>query len=292
MTKVAQAEARRRDTRGHVCSARCTPSASGTRSRSRSRTRSNTGGELLAGGKRPEGDELRTTAGSTNRRSSSSPRTTPRVATEEVFGPALPIWRVNDLDEAIELAERLAVRARLLDLDARPWRSPRGRPSGIEAGYTWVNSPPDRLRRAAVRRLSRRAASARSTASRRSTTTWSPSPWSCGATRRHDRGALQLRDAGRPPARGRVAATRSRSAAPARSSPTPSCTTGSAARATCCASSGVGREDRVLMILDDTPTFPALFLGAMRIGRRSRAGLLPGHDRELRPLRARHLRAS
>ena len=29
---------------------------------------------------------------------------------------------------------------------------------------------------------------------------------------------------------------------------------------------GVGREDRVLLILDDTPTFPALFLGAMRSG--------------------------
>src|SRR3954447_5207014 len=29
---------------------------------------------------------------------------------------------------------------------------------------------------------------------------------------------------------------------------------------------GIGREDRELMVLDDTPTFPALFLGAMRIG--------------------------
>src|SRR3954449_7996101 len=29
---------------------------------------------------------------------------------------------------------------------------------------------------------------------------------------------------------------------------------------------GIGREDRVLMVLDDTPTFPALFLGAMRQG--------------------------
>src|SRR3954471_17018695 len=29
---------------------------------------------------------------------------------------------------------------------------------------------------------------------------------------------------------------------------------------------GIGREDRVLMVLDDTPTFPALFLGAMRAG--------------------------
>jgi benzoate-CoA ligase family protein len=29
---------------------------------------------------------------------------------------------------------------------------------------------------------------------------------------------------------------------------------------------GIGREDRVLMVLDDTPTFPTLFLGAMRQG--------------------------
>src|SRR4051795_12498500 len=29
---------------------------------------------------------------------------------------------------------------------------------------------------------------------------------------------------------------------------------------------GIGREDRVLMVLDDTPTFPTLFLGAMRMG--------------------------
>src|ERR1700754_2015836 len=32
------------------------------------------------------------------------------------------------------------------------------------------------------------------------------------------------------------------------------------------AARGIGREDRVLMILDDTPTFPTLFLGAMRQG--------------------------
>jgi benzoate-CoA ligase len=29
---------------------------------------------------------------------------------------------------------------------------------------------------------------------------------------------------------------------------------------------GVGREDRILVVLDDTPVFPAVFLGAMRIG--------------------------
>ena len=30
--------------------------------------------------------------------------------------------------------------------------------------------------------------------------------------------------------------------------------------------SGIGKQDRVLLILDDTPAFPAVFLGAMRIG--------------------------
>ncbi len=49
---------------------------------------------------------------------------------------------------------------------------------------------------------------------------------------------------------------------------------------------GVGREDRVLMVLDDSPTFAALFLGAMRAGRGARAGVVPGHHRELRSLRA------
>ncbi len=29
---------------------------------------------------------------------------------------------------------------------------------------------------------------------------------------------------------------------------------------------GMGREDRILMVIDDTPVFPAVFLGAMRIG--------------------------
>ena len=29
---------------------------------------------------------------------------------------------------------------------------------------------------------------------------------------------------------------------------------------------GVEREQRILMILDDSPAFPAVFLGAMRIG--------------------------
>ena len=45
-----------------------------------------------------------TAAGSTSRPSSLEPGRDSPMAREEVFGPALPIWRVKDLDEAIELA--------------------------------------------------------------------------------------------------------------------------------------------------------------------------------------------
>ena len=52
------------------------------------------GGEVVAGGGRPD-DPRSPTAGSTSRPSSSTRRTTRRWRTEEVFGPALPIWRVR-----------------------------------------------------------------------------------------------------------------------------------------------------------------------------------------------------
>ena len=59
------------------------------------------GGEILAGGGRPEGldggwfHEPTVVL---------EPGRDSPMAREEVFGPALPIWRVKDLDEAIELA--------------------------------------------------------------------------------------------------------------------------------------------------------------------------------------------
>jgi succinate-semialdehyde dehydrogenase/glutarate-semialdehyde dehydrogenase len=63
-----------------------------------------------------------------------------RVATEEVFGPVLPIWKVSGLDEAIERANDspfgLGSSIWTHDLDAASWAAER-----IEAGYTWVNSP-------------------------------------------------------------------------------------------------------------------------------------------------------
>jgi acyl-CoA reductase-like NAD-dependent aldehyde dehydrogenase len=61
------------------------------------------------------------------------------MATEEVFGPALPIWRVSDLDEAIRRAN-----ASQFGLGSSVWtrdlRRARRAAERIEAGYTWINS--------------------------------------------------------------------------------------------------------------------------------------------------------
>ncbi|MGQ0548447.1 MAG: aldehyde dehydrogenase family protein, partial [Armatimonadota bacterium] len=63
-----------------------------------------------------------------------------RVATEEVFGPVLPIWRVGDLEEAISRANGsifgLGSSIWTRDLDRASFAAER-----LEAGYTWINSP-------------------------------------------------------------------------------------------------------------------------------------------------------
>jgi acyl-CoA reductase-like NAD-dependent aldehyde dehydrogenase len=62
------------------------------------------------------------------------------MATEEVFGPALPIWRVKDFGEAIERAN-----ASQFGLGSSVWTRDLARAreaaERIEAGYTWINSP-------------------------------------------------------------------------------------------------------------------------------------------------------
>jgi succinate-semialdehyde dehydrogenase/glutarate-semialdehyde dehydrogenase len=96
------------------------------------------GGELLAGGRRPDGEEL-ANGWFYEPTLILEPPHDSKVAVEEVFGPALPIWRVRGLDEAIERANAsqfgLGSSIWTRDLTAATIAAER-----LEAGYTWINS--------------------------------------------------------------------------------------------------------------------------------------------------------
>jgi succinate-semialdehyde dehydrogenase/glutarate-semialdehyde dehydrogenase len=97
------------------------------------------GGEVLAGGGRPGDPALRNGWFHEPTVVLEPPHDSP-MATEEVFGPALPIWRVRDLDEAIALAN-----ASPFGLGSSVWTSDLASAeraaAELDCGYTWINSP-------------------------------------------------------------------------------------------------------------------------------------------------------
>ncbi len=100
---------------------------------------SRSGGELLCGGGAPEDQELANGFFYSPTVILDPPHDSP-MATEEVFGPALPIWRVRDLDEAIERsnASQYGLGSSIWTTDLDRAREAAER---LECGYTWINSP-------------------------------------------------------------------------------------------------------------------------------------------------------
>ena len=98
------------------------------------------GAEVLHGARVLEGDGLSEKGHFYEPTLLVEPSQDSRVATEEVFGPALPVWRVRDMDEALERANSL-----IFGLGSSIWTRDLDRASEaaekIEAGYTWINSP-------------------------------------------------------------------------------------------------------------------------------------------------------
>ncbi len=96
------------------------------------------GARVLAGGKRPEGKEFDKGWFMEPTVLADVPEDS-RMITEEVFGPALPVVIVRDLDEAIEKAN-----ASVYGLGSSIWTrdlaKARRAAEQIEAGYTWVNA--------------------------------------------------------------------------------------------------------------------------------------------------------
>jgi acyl-CoA reductase-like NAD-dependent aldehyde dehydrogenase len=98
------------------------------------------GGEVIAGGGRPSGDERLQRGWFHEPTVVVDPPHDSPMAQEEVFGPALPVWRVADFDEALRLANDSP-----FGLGSSIWTQSLDRAeraaAEIDAGYTWINSP-------------------------------------------------------------------------------------------------------------------------------------------------------
>jgi acyl-CoA reductase-like NAD-dependent aldehyde dehydrogenase len=96
------------------------------------------GGEVLAGGGVPQGGQF-ADGWFYEPTVVYEPSHESRVATEETFGPVLPVWKVSGLDEAIARANAspfgLGSSVWTRDLSAAMTAAER-----IEAGYTWINA--------------------------------------------------------------------------------------------------------------------------------------------------------
>ncbi len=96
------------------------------------------GAQVLAGGARPKGTEYEKGFFYAPTLLANVPVESKMVA-EEVFGPALPVWRVKDLDEAIAMANHsmwgLGASVFTRDLAKARYAAER-----LEAGNVWINS--------------------------------------------------------------------------------------------------------------------------------------------------------
>jgi succinate-semialdehyde dehydrogenase/glutarate-semialdehyde dehydrogenase len=95
------------------------------------------GARVLAGGKRPEGTEFEKGWFYPATVLADVPEDS-RVAREEVFGPAVPVFIVKDLDEAIAKANA-TVYGLGSSIFTKDMAKARRAAEQLEAGYTWVN---------------------------------------------------------------------------------------------------------------------------------------------------------
>jgi acyl-CoA reductase-like NAD-dependent aldehyde dehydrogenase len=95
------------------------------------------GAKVLAGGKRPEGAEYAKGWFYPATVLTDVPEDS-RMATEEVFGPAVPLFIVKDLDEAIGKANS-SVYGLGSSIFTRDMAKARKAAEQLDAGYTWVN---------------------------------------------------------------------------------------------------------------------------------------------------------